>query len=129
MSSNVKAACLLLSLLGAASPNAHSVMCYQVLDRDNSSVYSGTEPPFPMSGREFEEGQRQLQASGRYLLWVDTPTCAMQSGPTVSIVMGPGDKVARTSADPAALASAAPAARTGRARNSQGTRAPRADRS
>jgi hypothetical protein len=128
MSSNVKTACLLLSLLGGASQHAYGVMCYQVLDRDNSAIYSATEPPFSMAGREFDEGQRQLQASGRYLVWFDTPTCAIQSARPVTIVMGPGDTVARTSADAAALGSSGPAPRTRTVRGSPGARAPRADR-
>ena len=41
MSSNVKAACLLFALLGA-SQNAYAIYCYQIIDRDNSPIYSST---------------------------------------------------------------------------------------
>lgn len=130
MSSSLKAACLLSALLVGASQNAYSTACFQIVDRDNSTIYSGTEPPFHMAGQEFNDGQQHLRATGRHLVWFDTPTCPLQSGRPVSIIMGPGDTVARTSATaPAARTSAAPARRTGAARSNSGTRPPRADRS
>jgi hypothetical protein len=97
MSSNVKTACLLLALAGA-SQNAYSVNCYQIIDRDNSSIYSSTQPPFPMAGPEWTDGQQRLRATGRHLLWFDTNTCPIQTSRSVSIIMGTGDVVARTGA-------------------------------
>ena len=98
MSSNVKAACLLLALLAGSSQNAYSVNCYQIIDRDNSSIYSSTQPPFPMAGPEWTDGQQRLRATGRHLLWFDTDTCPIQTTRSVSIIMGTGDVVARTGA-------------------------------
>jgi hypothetical protein len=111
MSSNVKAACLLLALLGW-SQNAYSVYCYQIIDRDNSPIYSSTQPPFPMAGREWDDGQQRLRATGRHLLWFDAPTCPIQTARSLSVIMGTEVVVART----------------GAVRSKVGTRAPRADR-
>src|SRR5262249_53568752 len=101
MSSSVKAACLLLALLSGASQNAYSVVCYQILERDDAPIYSGTEPPFPMEGQEYNDAQHQLRATERHLLWFDAPTCPLQTGRSLSLTMRPGDTVARSRPAPA----------------------------
>lgn len=98
MSSNVKTACLLLGLLAGSSQNAYSVNCYQIIDRDNSPIYSSTQPPFLLAGPEWTDGQQRLRATGRHLLWFDTDMCPIQTTRSVSIIMGTGDAVARTGA-------------------------------
>ena len=98
MSSNVKTACLLLALLAGSSQNAYSVYCFLIIDRDNSSIYSSTQPPFPMAGPEWTDGQQRLRATGRHLLWFDTNTCPIQTARSVSMIVGTGDVVARTRA-------------------------------
>lgn len=108
MSSNVKTACLLLALLAGSSQNAYSVTCYQIVDRDNSSIYSSTQPPFPLAGQEWTEGQQRLRAAGRHLLWFDAPTCPIQTAQSVSIIMGTGDAAARTGALGSNLGARAP---------------------
>ena len=87
MSSNIKAACLLLAL-AASSQTAYAVTCYQIVDRDNSPIYSATEPPFPMAGQPWEDGQQRLRATGRHLLWFDTPACPYVSLQSISVIMG-----------------------------------------
>ena len=76
MSSNVRAASLLLALLAGASQNAYSVTCYKVMGRDNSVIYSATRPLFPLAGQEWTDGQQRLRASGQHLLWSEMPECA-----------------------------------------------------
>ena len=97
MSSNVKTACLMLALFAGTSQNAYSVVCYQVLDRNNSTIYSSTQPPFSMAGEEWTDGQQRLRAIGRYLLWADVQGCAIQTARSATLFMGPGDTVASTS--------------------------------
>ena len=81
MSSNVKTACLLLALLAGSSQNAYSVNCYHIIDRDNSSIYSSTQPPFPMAGPEWTDGQQRLHAAGWHLIWFDSEACAEHALP------------------------------------------------
>src|SRR5262245_20878264 len=130
MSSNLKAACLLLALLAGAPQTAHSAMCYQILDRDDSSIYSGPTPPFPMAGQEWTDGQQRLRAAGRHLLWFDTPACPLQTARSVNLVMGPADTVAQKSPAPPRRKRAAPPRKSAAPapRTSAGERPPRPDR-
>ena len=97
MSSNVKTACLLFALLAGASQNAYSVYCFQIVDRDNSTIYSSTQPPYPLAGPEWTDSQQRMRATGRHMFWFDAPTCPIQTARSISIIMATGDTVARTS--------------------------------
>jgi hypothetical protein len=76
MSTNINSACLVLALLAGASQNAYSVTCYKVVGRDNSVIYSATQPLFPLAGQGWTDGQQRLRASGQHLLWAEMPVCA-----------------------------------------------------
>ena len=137
MSSTVKAAGLLLALLAGASQGAYGGTCYQILDRDDSTIYSGTEPPFSMAAPPVNEAQHRLTASGRHLVFFDTSTCPVQTARPVTIAMGPGDKVAQVSGGGSAVDTSAPAISRARAAaaagepatpRNRGTRRARADR-
>jgi hypothetical protein len=81
MSSNVKAACLLFALFAASSQNAYSVTCYNIVDRDNSTIYSSMQPLFSLAGQAWTDGQQRLRVAGQHLLWFDAPTCPGQAFP------------------------------------------------
>lgn len=95
MACNVKNACLLLALLAGLSQNAYSVPCYQIVDRDNSVIYSATQPPYPLAGQDWAEGQQRLRAAGQHLLWFEIPECPIAAlPPSTSIGDGKGDPAA-----------------------------------
>jgi len=92
MSSNAKAACLLLALLAGSSQNAYSANCYTVVGRDNFPIYSATQPLFPLAGQDWTDGQERLRVAGQYLFWFDTPACPNQAlTPSTSAGKGKGD--------------------------------------
>lgn len=67
---------LAFALLLLGMPQAAlGTTCYQVLERDDSVVYRATQPPFPMDGDLYAQGQQRLRVAGRHLLWFETEIC------------------------------------------------------
>jgi len=95
MAPNIKDACLLLALLAGSSQNAYGVRCFQIVGRDNSVIYSATQPPFLLAGQDWTEGQQRLRAAGQHLLWFEIPACPNVALPrSTSVSNGTGDPAA-----------------------------------
>ena len=76
-------AILAAAALGAAQAPAQAT-CYFVLDRNDNTIYRGTQPPVDMSERGAAE-RDAMRARGDYLMFVETEPCA-----PLQFVIGPG---------------------------------------
>ena len=59
----------------AAVQGSAQATCYFVLDRNDNTIYRGTQPPVDMSDRGAAE-RDAMRSRGEYLLYVETDACA-----------------------------------------------------
>jgi hypothetical protein len=75
MKARSKLVCLAAALLAGMPLGAAAVTCYEVVDRDDATVYRASVPPFPLAGPDFENGRRRLAGQGQSLRWFEATAC------------------------------------------------------
>jgi hypothetical protein len=112
MRARSKFACLAVALLGGMPLGAAALTCFEIVDRDDATVYRAPVPPFPLAGADYESGRRRLAGQGQTLRWFEATACIEFVAAKPIPRPAPADAAGDAAPDaPAAAPAPAPAAK------------------